>query len=130
MEKTTKHRWGALALTAALVMGCCLNSRPLYALGLAAESRPDRAAEQRPPVAGQIRLMEAGEDPAPWAGPLYDRLQQLSGGLWLAERQGRYGVLDSQGGILAPLIYQDEFSARRAAYGIQMDENRASAAAR
>lgn len=55
------------------------------------------------------------------AGPLYDRVEQLSSGLCLAERQGRFGVLDSQGNILVPLVYQDEFSARRAAYGISAD---------
>lgn len=115
MKKTKKHSWGALALFTAVVLGGCLNSHPLYAL--------DRAAGEQPPVAGQIRLVETGQSAAAqWqSGPLYDRLQPLSGDLWLAQRQDRYGVLDSKGNILAPLVYQDEFSASRAAYGIQVD---------
>ena len=122
MEKTKKRKCGALALTTALVLAGCLNSRPLYAVGLAGERQP-LEARQGLPVAGAVQIVETREGSMlRWqAGPLYDRVEQLSSGLCLAERQGRFGVLDSQGNILAPLVYQDEFSARRAAYGISAD---------
>jgi len=40
MEKTKKRKCGALALTTALVLAGCLNSRPLYAVGLEGERQP------------------------------------------------------------------------------------------
>lgn len=127
MEKTKKRKCGALALTTALVLAGCLNSRPLYAVGLA-EERQSMEERQELPVAGEVQRIETGEGSMlRWqSGPLYDRIEELTGELCLAERRGRFGVLDSQGNILAPLVYQDEFSARRVAYGIQADRGRAA----
>lgn len=125
-----KHSLGALALFTAVVLGGCLNSHPLYAMDLAGEARLDRTGAGQLPVTGQVRLLEGGQSIGEqWQpGPLYDQLQPLFGDLWLARRQDRYGVLDSQGNILAPLVYPDAFSARRAAYGIQVDESKTAQA--
>lgn len=127
MEKAKKRGYGALALTTALVLAGCLNSRPLYAVGLAGE-RQSAEEGRRPPVAGAVQTVQMEKETLlRWrTGPLYDRLEQLPGGLCLAERQGRFGVVDGQGNILEPLVYPDEFSARRAAYGIQAEEAKAA----
>ena len=123
MEKAKKRGYGALALTTALVLAGCLNSRPLYAVGLAGE-RQSAEEGRRPPVAGAVQTVQMEEETLlRWrTGPLYDRLEQLPGGLCLAERQGRFGVVDGQGNILEPLVSPAELSDSRDAERIHPAE--------